>query len=260
MACRTGRYRCDFRDPVAKFGDSPSYWPFWQSRWRPRQRHPQRNRAAPPGCDRAIQPESLYCDRLPLDLPPGGFTCIAVETIELIDPSSGKRAGGVSLAQTGVIDKWHWKRNATIYMEIKDAAGNVTVVGSVNESLKVSLDGRRSTTQMTMQAVTSGPIKPRLKSTCIKDNSWFGDSDCQPSSLVAYTTWTAFLVSNSDTFYHSADDLYWYKYERKFWARDHWNPSQPDGVWLAPEGFGYVASANFNCDRGFPATELCRFN
>lgn len=62
-------------------------------------------------------------------------------------------------------------------------------------------------------------------------------------------------------YYHASDDLYWWKYTRKFYIRDHRNPATADGVWYGPGGsIGFVASSNFNCDGGFPPIEVCRFN
>lgn len=125
-------------------------------------------------------------------------------------------------------------------------------------------NGRRSDSTMTMEDWTSppsGPIKAVLTNTCIKDNSWFTDSNCQAPRTVIQNTWTLFTITNTSNFFHASDDLYWWKYNRKFYIRDHPNPATPDGVWYAPEGVnGYVASSNFNCDQGFPATEVCRFN
>jgi hypothetical protein len=145
-------------------------------------------------------------------------------------------------------------------MNVVDSSGHASTVGAVRETQQVSLNGRLSESEMSMSEFPGGPIKPWLKSTCIKDNSWFPDASCQPGNLVVSSSWTGFTVFNRSSFYHADDDLYWWKYERKFWSRDHRNPSTPDGVWLAPEGYGYVASANFNCDKGFPSTERCRFN
>ena len=169
-----------------------------------------------------------------------------------------KEAFGPSALQAGVTDKWHWTRNATIYANI---LGRGTVA-SVRETQEVSLNGRRSDSVMTMAPLTPAysAIKPWLKATCVKDNSWFADSYCN-ETLVIWTTWTTGTTSNSAFFYHAADDLYWWKYERRFYIRDIPNPSTPDGVWYAPEGsYGYVGSANFNCDQGFPFSEVCRFN
>ena len=114
--------------------------------------------------------------------------------------------------------------------------------------------------------IASETIQLVLTTTCTKDNSWFADSLCVTNNrsnptTVSTSSWSYATISNTNIQYHRSDDLYWYQYKRKVYLRDHPNPSTPDGVWYAPEGpNGYVASSNYNCDGGFPAAEVCRFN
>lgn len=201
-------------------------------------------------------PVGLYCNRLPADLPVS-YACIGEETIEVTGPTKALSPGRMTpMLNPGVIDKWTWARSAIIYLHI-----NNTTVASVRETQRVTLNGRQSTSKMTLEDWNGGPIKGTLTQTCIKDNSWFADSVCKPSTSVIQSSYTLYTITNQTTFYHAADDLYWWKYQRKFYVRDHPNPSTADGVWYAPEGVnGYVASSNFNCDGDFPFTEVCRMN
>lgn len=129
----------------------------------------------------------------------------------------------------------------------------------------MTLNGRRSDSTTTLEDwagdYPSGPIKGTITNTCIKDNGWGADSNCQAPRSVTQTSYTLFTITNVANYFHASDDLYWWKYTRKFYIRDHPNPATADGVWYGPGGStGFVASSNFNCDGGFPPTEVCRFN
>lgn len=199
--------------------------------------------SASPSIATTKDPLAIYCDQVQKTHAVGSFLC--VQRPAEISPSM----------DLGVTDKWHWSRNKIIGAWICSSTA-CTQVAQIRETESVSLNGRRSDASMTLQTFTGGPIKPKMLVQCQKDNGWFPTSECTHNEVIG-NTFLASVWRDNSAFFHSEDDQYWYKYTWSAYIRDHPNPNTSDGIWNLD---GYLDSAHFVCDKGYPFTEVCRFS